>query len=139
MTAEWMVRLMALGQQGSKLFPDRLDEVRLECRQEIYAPSSWGASDNPQMIEHLVPVYVLTHFLLAEALNSGGVLRIGNATEFPCVLSPCLLKLLFEERHGRFAGKRPREVMSLGHLAPHLSQPFELPGGLDALGYHLKI
>jgi hypothetical protein len=66
-------------------------------------------------------------------------LRIDNATEYPCVLSPCLLKLLFEKRHGRFAGKGSREVMSLGHLAPHLSQPFELLGGLDALGYHLKI
>ena len=32
-TAEWMVRF-SLGQQGSELFPDGLDEVRLECGHE---------------------------------------------------------------------------------------------------------
>jgi hypothetical protein len=67
--AKWMIRL-SLGQQGSKLFPDGLlFEVWLECGHEIYAPSSREASDTPRMIEHLVPLYMLTCFLLAEPLS----------------------------------------------------------------------
>jgi hypothetical protein len=91
-TAEWMVRL-SLGQQSSELFPDGLYEVRLECGHEIYAPSSREALDTPRMIEHPVPVYMLTRSLLAEPLNAIptplagwfvtllGALSVGDLTE----------------------------------------------------------
>ena len=70
MTAERMVRLTTLGQQGSELFPDGLlFEVRLECGHGVYAPLHREALDTPRMIEHLVPVYTLTASLLAEPLS----------------------------------------------------------------------
>jgi hypothetical protein len=70
-----------------------LYEVRLECGHEIYAPSSREASDTPRMIEHPVPVYMLTRSLLAEPLNAIptplagwfvtllGALSVGDLTE----------------------------------------------------------
>ncbi|MGF1470538.1 MAG: hypothetical protein ACFB50_02200, partial [Rubrobacteraceae bacterium] len=47
-----------------------LDEVRWECGHEIYAPSDIGKLQTlPEMIEHLVPVYMLILSLLAQALR----------------------------------------------------------------------
>ncbi len=69
MTAEWMVRL-TLGQQGPEPFPEnRLDEVWLKCGHGVCTPLHREASDTPRMIEHPVPVYLLTRSLLAEPLS----------------------------------------------------------------------
>src|SRR5215216_531171 len=69
-TAERMVRLTTLGQQGSELFPDGLlFDVWWQRGHGVYAPLHREALDTPRMIEHLVPVYTLTASLLAEPLS----------------------------------------------------------------------
>src|SRR5215208_70824 len=71
---------LSLWQKGTELLEDGLDEARLECGHGMYAPLHREASDTPRMIEHLVPVYMLTRSLLAEPLS---VQRFGTTQWIP--------------------------------------------------------